>query len=67
MANIYDVAKEAGVSRSTVSRVLNNRKEVNIETREKIQKAMEKLNYQPNSNARSLATNRNNAIGVIIC
>lgn len=65
MSNIYDVAREAGVSRSTVSRVLNNRSEVNEETRLKVLDAIQKLNYQPNATARSLALSKSNTIGVI--
>lgn len=65
MSNIYDVAKAAGVSRSTVSRVINSKKEVNEETRAAVFEAMNKLNYRPNSAARSLALKKNNAIGVV--
>ncbi|NLK21701.1 MAG: LacI family transcriptional regulator [Epulopiscium sp.] len=65
MITIYDVAKEAGVSRSTVSRVLNSRKEVKEETRIKVMNTIEKLNYNPNSAARALAMQANNAIGVV--
>lgn len=65
MANIYDVAREAGVSRSTVSRVINGKKEVNEETRQKIMDAMQRLNYSPNASARALALQKSHVIGVV--
>ncbi len=65
MPNIYDVAKEAGVSRSTVSRVINNQKSVKDDKRERVLAAIAKLNYTPNATARALAMNRTNTIGVI--
>ncbi|WP_027632476.1 LacI family DNA-binding transcriptional regulator [Clostridium hydrogeniformans] len=63
---INDVAKEAGVSITTVSRVLNNNYPVKKETREKIEKAIEKLNYRPNTMARSLITKKTGVIGVVV-
>jgi LacI family transcriptional regulator len=54
-ATINDVAKQAGVSIKTVSRVINNEVSVRQLTREKVQKAVEELNYQPNLAARNLA------------
>lgn len=63
---INDVAKEAGVSITTVSRVLNNNYPVKEETRIKIEKAIEKLNYKPNAAARSLITKKTSIIGVIV-
>lgn len=66
MATIYKVAEYAGVSLSTVSRVLNGRKTVNPELREKVEKAVKDLNYRPSSVARSLATNRTDSIGVLV-
>lgn len=63
---INDVAREAGVSITTVSRVLNNNYPVKKETREKIEKAIEKLNYKPNAMARSLITKRTSVLGVIV-
>lgn len=65
MATIYDVAREAGVSSSTVSRVINEKKEVNEETRTKVQEAMQKLNYRPNASARTLALHKSYTIGVV--
>lgn len=63
---IIDVAKKAGVSKSTVSRVINNKKNVNKKTREKVAKIIEELNYFPNSSARSLVTKKTNNIGLIV-
>ncbi|MCM8710091.1 LacI family transcriptional regulator [Clostridium sp. SYSU_GA19001] len=63
---INDVAKEAGVSITTVSRVLNNNYPVKKETRIKIEKAIEKLEYKPNAMARSLITKKTSIIGVIV-
>ncbi len=66
MATINDVAREAGVSITTVSRVLNNNYPVKDETRIKIERAIEKLNYKPNTMARSLITKKSSMIGVIV-
>lgn len=63
---IEDVAKLAGVSPTTVSRVMNNRGYISNDTREKVQKAMEELNYFPNDVARSLFNKRSNLIGLIL-
>ncbi|MBT2758476.1 LacI family DNA-binding transcriptional regulator [Mesobacillus foraminis] len=63
---IEDVAKLAGVSPTTVSRVMNNRGYISDETREKVQKAMNELNYFPNDVARSLFNKRSNIIGLIL-
>ena len=63
---IKDVAKEAGVSTATVSHVINETKFVTDETRTKVWKAIEKLNYYPNAYARSLASGRSNLIGLLI-
>ena len=54
-ATINDVAKHAGVSIKTVSRVINNEPSVRQLTREKVQAAVDELNYQPNLSARNLA------------
>lgn len=62
---ISDVAKVAGVSPTTVSRVLNNRGYIGEETRKKVKEAMEQLNYYPNDIARSLYNKKTYLIGVI--
>lgn len=63
---IRDVAKEAGVSVATVSYIMNDRKDVKIssETRKKVLQIANLLDYTPSSAAKSLATGRNNIIGV---
>ncbi len=64
---IDDLAKLAGVSKTTVSLVLNGKaNSIGKETKKKIFKLAEELNYVPNSVARSLATKRTNTIGVIL-
>src|SRR6185295_9000758 len=60
-----DVAKLAGVSHQTVSRVVNGSTQVREETRERVLEAMRKLDYRPNSLARALATGRSRTLGVI--
>lgn len=66
MATIGDVAREAGVSRSTVSSVLTGRKFVAPETRARIEAAIAKLEYSVNSGARALATSRTMTFGVVV-
>jgi LacI family transcriptional regulator len=66
MATIKDVAREAGVSVATVSRVLNDSSLVSEATRELVRGVADRLNYWPNSAARSLITNRTNAIGALL-
>ncbi|GAB2572809.1 LacI family DNA-binding transcriptional regulator [Gracilibacillus alcaliphilus] len=63
---IKDVAKVAGVSPATVSRVLNNRGYISEKTRENVYKAMKDINYFPNDLARSLFSKRTNLFGIII-
>lgn len=65
-ASIKDVAKEAGVSIATVSRVLNDVDVVNEETKKKVQDAIKKLGYRPNIVARSLKTQRTKTVGILI-
>lgn len=65
MVTIKDIALEAGVSKSTVSRVLT-KGYVKEETRERIQKVMEKYGFQPSASARSLSSQKSNTIGVIV-
>ena len=62
---IYDIAKEAGVSRQTVSRVLNNRHDVSTDTRTRVQEIIEKLNYHPSAIARSLSRQKSYILGVV--
>ena len=66
MATLKDVAKETGLTVTTVSRVLNNRGYISEETRRKVYDAMKKLNYHPNEVARSLSKQSTNTIGVIV-
>ncbi len=63
---IYEVAKTAGVSLATVSRVINNQDNVTPETRKKVQATIAKLGYKPSGLAQALATNRTTNIGVVI-
>lgn len=63
---IKDVAREAGVSTATVSHVINETKYVTDETRQKVLKAVEKLNFYPNAHARSLASGKSNIIGLLV-
>lgn len=63
---IADVAKAAGVSTMTVSRVLNNKGEINDDTRRRVKQTIEQLNYRPSSVARSLATSKTMTIGVVL-
>jgi DNA-binding LacI/PurR family transcriptional regulator len=64
-AVMADVARAAGVSKQTVSRVLNNVPVVNEVTRERVLVAMRELGYQPNPVARALATGRTGVLGVL--
>lgn len=66
MASIKDVAREAGVGVGTVSRAINNTGYVSPETKKKIDKAVQKLNYTPNELARNLFRNRSGIVGVIV-
>jgi DNA-binding LacI/PurR family transcriptional regulator len=60
-----DVARLAGVSHMTVSRVLNQPNSVRPETRDRVRQAIEQLGYRPNSAARSLVTRRSRVLGVV--
>lgn len=64
-ATINDVAKHAGVSIKTVSRVMNNEPSVRQPTREKVMAAVESLNYQPNLAARNLAGTKSYSVAFI--
>ncbi len=63
---IADVAREAGVSRQTVSRVLNNKGEIKDATLLRVREVIERLDYRPSSIARGLATRRTLTIGLIV-
>jgi DNA-binding LacI/PurR family transcriptional regulator len=64
--SIFDVAKKAGLSVVTVSRVLNHSPAVRPKNRDKVLKAMKELNYQPSAAARSLALGRTGIIGLTL-
>ena len=67
MARTLDeVAKQAGVSRSTVSRVVNNHPNVSATTRSRVEAAIEESSYRPYAVARSLATNKTNILGMVV-
>ena len=66
MTTIKDVAREAGVSIATVSRVFNDSALVSDDTRERVRAVAERLGYWPNGVARSLITNRTHAVGVLL-
>ncbi len=63
---IYDVAKDAGVSLATVSRVINGSDVVKGPTRDKVEAAIEKLGYKPNAIAQGLALQKTTTIGLVI-
>ena len=63
---IKDIAKEVGLSAMAVSKALNNKSGVKPETREKILQAAKRLNYKPNTIAKSLKLNRTKTIGIIV-
>lgn len=64
-ANIYDVAKLAGVSHQTVSRVMNNHTSIRPGTKDRVIAAMKELDYQPNLAARSLVTTKSNMLAFL--
>ncbi|MCL4516385.1 MAG: LacI family transcriptional regulator [Firmicutes bacterium] len=66
MLTIRDIAREAGVSTATVSRVLNDLQSVTEETRRKVLETVNRLGYRPNGLARSLSTKRTGTMGLII-
>ncbi|OQY43053.1 MAG: trehalose operon repressor [Fusobacteriia bacterium 4572_74] len=62
---IFDVAKKSGVGKSTVSRVLNHDQNVKEETREKVLKVINEMNYKPSISARGMRSNNSRVIGII--
>lgn len=65
-ATIKDVATRAGVSKTTVSHVLNATRVVEEETRQRVLQAIQELNYRPNAAARSLTTKRTGTVGIVV-
>ena len=63
---IKDVAKAAGVSPSTVTRVIQNKSTISEETKKRVRKTMKELNYHPNLNARSLVSSYTQVIGLVL-
>ncbi len=61
-----DVAEAAGVSTATVSRVINNQGAITPSARQRVQEAIERLNYVPHAGARALAMQRTHTLGAII-
>lgn len=66
IVTIKDIARELGVSPSTVSRALKDHPDISIETRRSVQVLAEKLKYKPNAIALSLKSKRSNIVGVVI-
>lgn len=66
MPSIHDVARQAGVSTATVSRVLSGSESVNAQLRERVLKSVSDLNYRPNKVARSLRVQKSTTIGLVI-
>lgn len=64
--NIYDIAKEAGVSITTVSRVINKKGYVSEKTRKKIQDVLDRNEYQPSGIARGLATGSMKTVAIVV-
>ena len=65
-ANIFDVARLAGVSHQTVSRVINGHLSVRPQTRERVEEAIKQLRYRPSTAARALVTRRSRNLGLIM-
>ena len=63
---IEDIAREAGVSIATVSRVINKTKPVSAELRDRVYEVIEKNHFKPNSLAQGLITKKTNTIGIIV-
>ena len=65
-ATIKDIAREVGVNPSTVSRVINGTASISEETKAKIRKVMQELDYHPNSQARGLVNGSTFTIGLVM-
>ena len=65
-ATLDAVAREAGVSRATVSRVVNGSPKVSPEVRRNVERVIDRLGYTPNRAARSLVTRRSESVAVVI-
>src|SRR5512136_492271 len=63
---IADVAREAGVSQQTVSRVINDKGEISQATRTRVMEIIERLGYRPSRIARGLATSKTMTLGLIV-
>src|SRR5436305_3928440 len=61
-----DVARRANVSRQTISRVINGKGEIRESTRQRVLEAIRELGYQPNTHARSLASNKSSNIALVV-
>ena len=66
MVTIKEIAKECSVSIATVSNILNNKPNVGEETKQKVLKAIEEMNYTPNTIANNLKTKKTRTIGALI-
>src|SRR5258707_9583481 len=64
--NLEDIAALAGVSRSTVSRVINNHPAVSDRTRQKVMRVIQEQNFQPNLAARALVTQQTRVLSIVI-
>ena len=62
---IYDIAREAGVSPATVSRILTGSAMVNLEKRERVLKLIQRYDFHPNNAARSLTEKRSRMLGIL--
>lgn len=63
---IYDIAREAGVAASTVSRVINDKPGIKLETRQRVQELLKKYNYIPDAAARGLVMQSSRLVGILI-
>lgn len=64
--NIYDIAREAGVSIATISRVINGKSVVSSKTREKVEAVLKKYNYTPDPTARSLVVKSTKSVSILV-